>query len=207
MKFGPYEIAVTARANCRSMRLHFHPADHRLTLSVPKRATKRMIEDFLTANRGWIDARMQGAGDWRPSYAAGERHLLLGRYVTLGQDGVPVGEAALRRYRAKALSEVLRHMLPQWESRMSVHVTRLTIRDMTSRWGSCRADRATLSMNLRLALVPEECVEQVLVHELCHLFHPNHSPAFYAKMTRFLPGWPELKKRLDAFDLRPLPPL
>ena len=207
MKFGPYDIEVTARANCRTMRLRFRPSDHRLTLSVPKRASKRMIEDFLIAHRAWIDERMQGATDWSPSYAAGERHLLMGRYVTLGQDGIPVGKEALRKLRVDALSALLRRMMPLWESRMGVRVNRVTVRDMTSRWGSCRADKATLSISLRLALVPEECVEQVLVHELCHLFHPNHSPAFYAEMTRFLPDWPERKKRLDAFDLRPLPPL
>ena len=207
MKFGPYEIEVTARANCRTMRLRYLPADHRLTLSVPKCASKRIIEDFLNSKRDWIDERMKGTTSWIPSYTAGERHLLLGRYVTLGRDGIPVGEAALRKIRADALSDLLRRMLPLWEARMGVRVTRVTVRDMTSRWGSCRADKATLSMSLRLALVPEECVEQVLVHELCHLFEANHSPAFYAEMTRFLPDWPERKKRLDAFDLRPLPPL
>ena len=207
MKFGPYDIEVTARAQCRTMRLHFHPGDHRLTLSVPKRATKRSIEEFLDRNRAWIDQRMRDAPTWSPAYAAGERHLLLGDYVTLGQGGVPVGEEALRRYRSKALSEVLRRLLPVWEARMGVHVTRVTIRDMSSRWGSCRSGKATLSMSLRLAMAPEACVEQVLVHELCHLFHPNHSPAFYAEMTRFLPDWPARKKRLDTLDLRALPPL
>ena len=207
MKFGPYEIAVTARANCRTMRLRFHPADHRLTLSVPKRATKRSIEEFLTRNQGWIDAQMRREPPWTPAYAAGERHLLLGEYVTLGQGGIPVGEEALRRCRREALSAVLRRMLPLWEARMGVRVTRVTLREMTSRWGSCRKDRATMTLNLRLALVPEDLIEQVLVHELCHLFHPNHSPAFYAEMTRHLPDWPERKKRLDRFDLRPLPPL
>ena len=207
MKFGPYEIAVTARANCRTMRLRYHPADHRLTLSVPKRASKRSIEEFLTRNRAWIDERMGSEAPWELVYAAGERHLLLGEYVVLGQDGIPVGEEALRRCRVEALSAVLHRILPLWEARMGVRVRRVTIREMTSRWGSCRKDRATLTINLRLARVPEELIEQVLVHELCHLFHPDHSPAFYAEMTRFLPDWPERKKRLDRFDLRPLPPL
>lgn len=207
MKFGPYEIEVTARPQCRTMRLRFHPADHRLTLSVPRRATKRAIEEFLARNRAWIDERMRDAPTWSPEFAAGERHLLLGEYVTLGQGGVPVGEEALRRYRSEALSAVLRMLLPVWENRMGVRVSRITIRDMSSRWGSCRSDKATLSLSLRLAMAPEECVEQVLVHELCHLFHPNHSPAFYAEMTRFLPDWPERKKRLDRLDLRALPPL
>lgn len=207
MKFGPYDIEVTARAQCKHMRLRYHPADHRLTLSVPRRTTRRAIEDFLTRNRAWMDERMRDAPAWTPAYAAGERHLLLGRYVTLGQGGVPVGEAALRQCRTEALSALLRRLLPLWEARMGVRVSRVTIREMTSRWGSCRSDRASLSINLRLALVPEACVEHVLVHELCHLFHPNHSPAFYAEMSRWLPDWPTRKKQLDAFDLRPLPPL
>ena len=207
MKFGPYEIAVTARAQCKHMRLRYHPSDHRLTLSVPKTATKRAIEAFLTSNRAWIDERMRDASLWTPAYAAGERHLLLGEYVTLGQDGVPVGEEALRKYRAEALTAVLHRLLPLWEERMGVRVSRITLREMTSRWGSCRSGKATLSINLRLACVPERCIEHVLVHELCHLFHPNHSPAFYAEMTRCLPDWPERKRQLDSFDLRPLPPL
>lgn len=207
MKFGPYEIAVTARAQCKHMRLRYHPSDRRLTLSVPRTATKRDIEEFLTRNRAWMDERMRSASSWEPTYAAGERHLLLGAYVTLGQDGVPVGEEALRKYRAEALTAVLRRLLPLWENRMGVRVTRVTLREMTSRWGSCRSGKATLSINLRLARVPESCIEQVLVHEMCHLFHPDHSRAFYDEMTRFLPDWPERKKLLDSFDLRPLPPL
>lgn len=207
MKFGPYEIAVTARANCRTMRLRYHPADHRLTLSVPKGTSRRSIEAFLVRNREWMDERMQGAQAWEPAYAPGERHLLLGSYVTLGQSGVPASEEGLRRLRVKTLTAVLRRMLPVWEARMGVHVNRITIREMTSRWGSCRKDRATLTINLRLARVPEELIEQVLVHELCHMFHANHSPAFYAEMTRYLPDWPERKKHLDRFDIRPLPPL
>lgn len=207
MKFGPYDIQVTARPTCRNMRLHFHPSDHRLTLSVPPRATKKEIEAFLKANRVWMDTRMKGTANWTPAYAAGERHLLLGEYVALGHGGVPAGKEAFRRYQAEALAAVLRRMLPPWEKRMGVKIARITIRDMTSRWGSCRSDKATLSMSLRLACMPEECIEQVLIHELCHLFQANHSPAFYAEMTRYLPDWPARKKRLDSFDIRPLPPL
>lgn len=206
MKFGAYEIEVTPRGNCKTMRLRYHPAEGRLTLSVPVRTTKREIAAFLERNREWIEARASEASPWEPVYAPGERHLLFGQYVTLGKDGVPAGREAFERWRAAALEALLRRMLPFWEQRMGVHVTRVTLRDMTSRWGSCRAAKATLSISLRLARVPEDCIEQVLVHELCHLFHADHSPAFYAAMTRFLPDWPARKARLDKMDLRPLPP-
>lgn len=206
MKFGRYEIAVTVRANCRTLRLRYRPSDGTLSLSVPPRTPKRTIEAFLDSQRDWIEARMGNTSDWRPAFAAGERHLLLGQYVVLGENGVPAGQEAFLRYRVDRLKTLIARLLPVWEKRMGVNIARVTLREMTSRWGSCRSDRATLSLNARLALVPPDCVEQVLVHELCHLFHPDHSAAFYAEMTRFLPDWPERKRRLDALDLRPLPP-
>ncbi|MBQ1859843.1 MAG: M48 family metallopeptidase [Clostridia bacterium] len=54
--------------------------------------------------------------------------------------------------------------------------------------------------------MPPECVEYILVHELCHLHHPDHSPAFHAEMTALLPDWKERRKRLNRFDLQAYPP-
>lgn len=205
MKFGPYDIAVTQRANCRRMILHYHPTEHRLTLSTPRGATRSAIEAFLQERRAWMDERMGTDTPWEPEWTAGERHLLLGQYVTLGTGNVPTGRIEVEHWRSAALTGVLKRMIPVWEKRMGVHIVRVTIREMSSRWGSCCPERGTMSINLKLARVPESLIEQVLVHELCHLFHSDHSPAFYATMTRFLPDWETRKKQLDAYDLRPLP--
>jgi len=205
MRYGPYEIAVTVRRNCKRIRLAYHPAEHKLTMSVPPGTPTKAIDEFLYRNRSWIEERMQGDAPWQPAFADGERHLLLGQYVTLGGH-VPVGEAEFERYRAQALTAVLRTLLARWTDRMGVQVKAVTIRDTRSRWGSCRKSTASLSFSLRLARVPQDCIEEVVVHELCHLTHADHSPAFYALMTRYLPDWRVRNERLNAFDLRPLPP-
>lgn len=205
MRYGPYDIAVTIRRNCKRIRLAYHPSEHRLTMSVPPGTPQRLIDEFLYRSRGWIEERMLGEAPWQPSFAEGERHLLLGRHVTLG-DHVPTGEAAFERYRAEALTAVLRQLLDKWTARMGVQAKAVTIRDTRSRWGSCRKSTASLSFSLRLARVPAECIEEVVVHELCHLTHADHSPAFYGLMTRYLPDWKARSERLNAFDLRPLPP-
>jgi len=205
MRYGPYSIELTFRRNCKRLRLVYHPSDHRLTMSAPPGTTQRMIDEFLYQNRAWIDERMNSEPPWQPAFEEGERHLLLGEYVTLGGD-IPTGEGPFERYRAKALSEVLRELLGKWTALMGVRVGSVTIREARSRWGSCRKSTASFSFSLRLARVPKECIEEVVVHELCHLTHADHSPAFYALMTRYLPDWKERDQRLNAFDLRPLPP-
>ena len=65
------------------------------------------------------------------------------------------------------------------------------------RWGSCSIHSKKIRMNLQLAVKSEECVEYVLVHELCHLLEPSHNQRFYDLMSHFLPDWRERKQKLN----------
>ena len=72
--------------------------------------------------------------------------------------------------------------------RLEVEYGRIAIRDQRTRWGSC-STRGTLSFNWRLVLAPAEILEYVVVHELCHLREPNHSPRFWALLASARPGF------------------
>ena len=204
MQFGPYTIEVTVRRNCRHLILRCR--EGRLYLSVPPRTPKAAINAFLSARTDWMAEQISRTAAYAPQYAPGERHLLAGQYVALGERGVPAGEKAFLSFRAKLLAEAVRTLLPLWEARMGVQAGSIRFREMVSRWGSCQPVTGHIPLNLRLGLVPPECMEYVLVHELCHLLHPDHSAAFHDEMTCLMPDWEARKKRLNAFDLRPLPP-
>lgn len=73
----------------------------------------------------------------------------------------------------------------------------LRIREMKSRWGSCHVLKKQITLNKRLLCAPEECIEYVVLHELCHLIHPNHSPDFHGLMSRLMPDWKARKKLLE----------
>jgi predicted metal-dependent hydrolase len=67
---------------------------------------------------------------------------------------------------------------------------------MTRQWGSC-SPGGRLTLNPWLVAASREAVDYVLLHELCHLKHPNHSRSFYATLSRHLPNWEMVKERLD----------
>lgn len=73
----------------------------------------------------------------------------------------------------------------------------LKIRDMETRWGSCLVKKKIITLNKRLLEVPRNCIEYVVMHELCHFIHPNHSKQFYSFMTMLMPDWKERKLYLD----------
>lgn len=72
----------------------------------------------------------------------------------------------------------------------------LKIRKMRSRWGSCTRS-GVVTLNLELIRMPPECIDYVIVHELCHLVEFNHGSRFYELQARFLPDWKDRKQRLE----------
>ncbi len=131
--------------------------------------------------------------------------------------GEPVRRALERWYRERAaviFAELLDRHLPWFAGRGHARPV-LTIRRMRSRWGSLSGPgreagwldpqvRAARRMTLNLALVhaAPECIEYVVVHELCHLEHRGHGPAFHRLMDQRLPDWHERRRRLE----QPQPP-
>ena len=73
----------------------------------------------------------------------------------------------------------------------------LRIRDMETRWGSCLTKKRIITLNKRLLEAPRNCIEYVVMHELCHLIYPNHSKQFYSFLTMLMPDWKERKDYLD----------
>ena len=69
------------------------------------------------------------------------------------------------------------------------------IKKIKTRWGSC-SSKGNINLNLHLIKLPEQCIKEVILHELCHLVHFNHSKDFYALMTAEMPDWKVWKKEI-----------
>ncbi len=97
----------------------------------------------------------------------------------------------------RACGEAMERLWPVF-SALGAREPTLRYRWMRSRWGSCIAPRAAITLNKWLGGAPSCCIEFVLAHELCHLLRPDHSPAFYRLLTQVQPDWKERKALLES---------
>ena len=199
-------VEITTRANAKKLTLSYHPEEQRFSMTVPAGSSRCSHIAFLEQNRAWMQERIAAQG-WQPSYAAGERHLLWGTYEPLGGAKLPVGEAALHQAYVRALTAEVARILPELKRTMRLQVTQITLKDMRTRWGSCQPQCGHISLNLRLARLPKKYTYYVLAHEMCHMLHADHSPAFYAALERFCPEAPQMRETIKQEPLAPQPPL
>jgi predicted metal-dependent hydrolase len=101
-------------------------------------------------------------------------------------------EYLLHKEKARALVQA---RVEFWRASISVTPGRIAIKNQSSRWGSC-STKGNLNFNYRLALIPLELTDYVIVHELCHLIEFNHSPRFWSHVESILPDYALRKKAL-----------
>ena len=98
---------------------------------------------------------------------------------------------------ASVFTEILDEFYPLFVP-YGVKKPKLRVRTMKSCWGSCLVNKGIITLNRKMLMKPRECIEYVVVHELCHFIHPNHSKQFYGFMEQFMPDWKERKARLNG---------
>ena len=99
-------------------------------------------------------------------------------------------------YKEKALYLFLK-IRDEHYKRITDNKPELAIRKMKKRWGSCLYDKNKIILNLKLIEKPRYCVEYVIIHELAHLKHPNHSKNFYNYLTYLMPDWEWRREKLN----------
>lgn len=203
LTIGGIPVQITERANCHRFILRSRPDCPYAMLSVPKRSREADIRRFLESQREWLQTHVSAAKS-SPTFALGEVHRLLGAWVTLGKD-VPSG-AALMKVRNERLIREVQRDIAKWANALHVSVTHVTLRDMTSRWGSCRKQTCRLTFNTRLGCADESMIEYVVVHELCHLIYADHSPRFWALVASCLPDYKQRQTALNRMDMTPKVP-
>jgi len=109
---------------------------------------------------------------------------------------------ALHLWYREELSKILDDRIRHFSGRMGVKPGKVTIRSQKTIWGSCTQDN-NLSINLKLALAPPEVIDYIIVHELCHITHKNHSKAFWGAVDAVMPDYREKKDwlRLNGCSL------
>ena len=150
----------------------------KLIVRVPLWYSDRDISEMIEKNRKWIEVH---------TAAAMKRNSELEKLEPFTADELE--EMAQRALRV--IPEKVRY----YAEKLGVTYGRITIRNQKTRWGSCTA-KGNLNFNCLLMAVPEEVLDSVVVHELCHRLHMDHSKAFYKDVYRVFPEYDRCNKWL-----------
>jgi predicted metal-dependent hydrolase len=148
----------------------------------------------------YLKIRVQTTGAERPSltYRTGF-HIELPGGVP-GSEREPIVRALVGRWLEERLLEDAREIVRRRGLPHGLDPRGVRVRDQRTLWGSCGRD-GVVRLDSKLARVPKPVFEYVVVHELCHLRHRDHSPAFWALVKRVLPDYGERKEWLEEHEV------
>ena len=151
--------------------------------------------DLPAVERSWaIDYRV---GDQAARLQERGDHLLIDLPETPCREQASKPAELLRRWLAARARAHLGQQLDRLATQHGLNYQSLSIRYQRSRWGSCSA-RGNISLNARLMFCPSPAVRYVLIHELAHTEHMNHSPAFWARVAELMPDYAQAQASLKA---------
>lgn len=210
----PYELQFSER---KKLRIVVKPNLSVLVAS-PNGFTEEEVLEAVRSKARWIIRQLNQFEEFHPlptphKFISGETFVYLGRqyrikvlkgekapaklrgrylHVTVPtkSDTKKIKAALDAWYRARAENIFRRYLTSCMEiaGRHGVEEPLITIRSMRTRWGSCTA-AGRVTLNIKLIQAPVHCIEYVIMHELCHLVHHNHSKHFYQLLTRCMPDW------------------
>lgn len=224
----PYKVIYSSR---RTLAISI-ARDASVTVRAPYRTALKSITKFVNDKSDWIlkhTDRLKEAALERPKrlYVDGEIHLFRGTGLVLEINrsakpycrfcsgsielGTPQPDncdmsrrilyAGYRREARTIFKEVLDQVLNE-KSSYGFRISKLNIRTMKSRWGSCCSSKGVISLNTELIRLPERFTRYVILHELSHLRHNNHGAGFYGLLAELYPEWSIARKELRGYNLR-----
>lgn len=167
---------TTIKSNRRTLALEIK--NDKLIVRAPVRATDEEINAFVQKHTKWIEKTFLKIVDRKEKLQGLE----------------PLSQSEIRTLADKAMT-VIPDRVKYYAEKIGVTYGRITIRNQRSRWGSCSA-KGNLNFNCLLMLAPQEALDSVVVHELCHRKAMNHSDKFYAEVLRVCPDYRNCHKWL-----------
>lgn len=190
MKCVPHTIRISERATRVSIRIH--KSKNRVEVVVPKKWQKkysaRVVENILEKKRLWIEKHLEKNNVKQYDE---KKHI--------GPQTPRAARAHYEQHKGSAHALVLMRV-EHFNTYYNFSYNAVRIKNTTSRWGSC-SENKNLNFSYKILFLPEHLRDYIIVHELCHLEHLNHSPAFWLRVAELFPRYVEIRKELRQWQL------
>lgn len=200
--------------------------DLRIILKCPEKTESERIENFLQKKWFWLEKQLSFFKKYQrkiyeKEYVSGEGYLYLGRQYKLivrkgKENNVSLTRGQLIVHTTKEVtnSRYNKKLIDLWFEQKTEMVFQdrfmemlkrfdygntpiLAIREMKKRWGSF-LNKEKIFLNPKLIHTPKDCIDYVIVHELCHLKYKNHNVNFWQFLNKKYPKWEKVKEKLET---------
>ena len=198
MKFYEFEIKESKNA-VKYLRLKVGQSGE-ISLSIPLRTKENHILEFLEKNLEWlrktsakIKAKNSAKNENQVEFLGGSYELIIDKKAS----GVSIelfsikaaSKADFRRFCDQKAKELLNASIAHFAPLIARPINHISFKHMRTRWGSCNKAKGYINLNLDLITKKKEFIEYVVLHELAHLVHANHSKDFYALISKHMPDY------------------
>lgn len=168
-----------------------------IIVSTPFSTSQNEVEAFIEKSKPWIEQQLKKdesalLKEGHEIHLLGKRYQLKeGRACTIHQNLCVfcLDEKKWKQFLLDLASDYLTKRFYYWAEIMGYHRLELKFGFYSSKWGSCRKDLREIRLNAYLVYCPKDAIDAVIVHELCHLKHANHSSQLYKEVYFWYPNY------------------
>lgn len=212
-------IIKVVRKNIKNINLRI-TTNLEIILSVPLNLTDLQIQNVLINKSNWIRKHQLRIKSFKSNINRNENFQYLGQEYSIKvlrcnvRDVVLENDCVVVRLKCDDEENIKFKILEQWSyftakiyfkklidnylPLVDKNVSKITIRKMKTRWGSCNTLKGYINLNIELLKKPIELIEYVILHEVTHLIHRNHDNNFYQFLSLHMPDWQIRKQKLNA---------
>lgn len=200
-------------------------AQGKVVVNAPKWMPKVVIDAFVLSKKNWIETKKQAIKNHLakyplPTFNNGSSHFFLGQKFELNiqkniknsislndkiniqtksEDAIYIEKLLYKWYAQQAQILFKEELDKSFElfNNYDIEKPIIKIRRMKTMWGNCRPQTGVITLNSELIRADIKCICYVIIHELCHLVHFNHSKQFYALQNQMFPNWKVCKTLLN----------
>lgn len=200
------EIVVIRKNN---KRMYLRVKEGKIVVTAPLWTSDKQIKKFVENNQAWIQTKLQKSESHLKS---GDTIFILGQLFEIiftpdridvkgHQIWIPKDQKIFQSFLIKLTKDYLFSRFQEISRWMQISDIQLKLGFYKTKWGSYHPKTHCIRLNMNLIFTDQECIDAILIHELCHTRIRNHQKEFYREVEKWMPSYREVHRRLNSYSI------